>query len=83
MFTPVCDDRNALLVVARDDAVDFRLARWTEAYPLSNTEIQHLHVGAHLPQKAQPRNHFLVQFDEFFFGEPVDVHLQHEFLITQ
>src|SRR4051812_39375549 len=44
----VGDDRHGLLVVARQHALDWPLSRRPEGDPITNLELQHLHVGPHL-----------------------------------
>src|SRR3954466_12198772 len=69
----VGDDRHGLLVVARQHALDRPLSRRLEADPIADLELQHLHMGSHLVEKAQARNDAVVEVDELGLAQLVDI----------
>src|SRR5215207_6884236 len=48
----VGDNRHGLFVVARQHALDRPLTRRPEGDPIPDLELQHLHMGSHLLEKA-------------------------------
>src|SRR3954451_22624343 len=69
------DDRHGLLVVACQHTLDRPMPRGLEADPIPNLELQHLHMGSHLLEKAQARNDAVVEVDELGLAQPVNVDL--------
>src|SRR5205085_1452450 len=69
------DDRHRLLVVARHHAFDMPLSVGLEVNPITDPEFQHLRVGPHLVEQAEPRDDAMVEVDQFGLAKLVDVDL--------
>jgi len=64
-----------LLIVPGDHSHLELMAGGLKFDPLSDPELEHLHVGAHLMNKPKPLNDAVVEIDQFGFAKIVDVDL--------
>src|SRR5439155_14559019 len=71
----VRDDGNGLPVVAGQHTNHDRMAFWLKGDSISDLELEHFAVRAHLVQEPQALDNPIVQVDEFRLGELVDVDL--------
>src|SRR5918995_798671 len=60
----VGDYRHGLLVVARQHALKLTLAGRLESDPVTDLELQHLHMSAHLVEKAQALDDAVVEVNK-------------------
>ena len=74
----VGDHRHGLLVVARQHALELTLAGRLEGDPVTNLELQHLHMSAHLVEKAQALDDAVVEIDKLGLGQLVNVDLHRD-----
>lgn len=73
MLAAVGDDRNRFLVIASDYPKQRRPTFRLKRDPIADPEVEHLLMRAHLVQEPQPRHNPVVQIDQFFLVEFVDV----------
>ena len=69
----VGDHRHGLLVVARQHALKVTLAGRLEADPISDLELQHLHMSAQLVEKVQALDDAVIKIDQLSLGELVSI----------
>lgn len=75
MLAAVGNDGNRFLVVSSHYGKDGRPPVRLETDSLSEGELQHRRVGAHLLQQAKPLNDPIVQVDQLSLGQLIDVDL--------
>ena len=75
VLSVVSDDRDRLSVVSREHANDQRAPSRLKTNAIANSELQHLGVRAHVVEKAKTLDDPIIQFDEFSFGQFVDINL--------
>jgi hypothetical protein len=75
VLSVVGDDRDRLSVVSREHANDQGAPSWLKTNAIANSELQHLGVRAHVVEKAKTLDDYIIQFDEFSFGQFVDINL--------
>jgi hypothetical protein len=82
VLAAVGDDRNRFLVTASDYPKQRRPTFRLKSDPIADPKVEHLRMRAHLVQKPQPRHDPVVQINQFFFREFVDVnfHLHSAFM---
>jgi len=69
------DDGESLLVIAGYCSDQFGAAVRLKFYFFSDAEIEHGGMRAHLAEKSEARHDLVVQFDEFRFGEGVNINI--------
>ena len=75
VLSVVGDDRNRLSVVSREHANDQGAPSRLKTNAIANSKLQHLGVRAHVVEKAKTLDDSIIQFDEFGFGQSVDINL--------
>ena len=75
VLSVVSDDRDRLSVVSREHTNDQGSPSRLKTNAIANSELQHLGVRAHMIEKAKTLDDSIIQFDEFSFGQFVDINL--------
>jgi len=71
----VSDDRDRLSIVSREHANNKGTTTRLTTNAIANSELQHLGVRAHVVEKTKTLDDSIIQFDEFSFGQFVDINL--------
>ena len=66
-------DRDGFAVVAHQHSLNRVPPIGLKRNPLADPEFEHVNVGAHLLQQAQALDDAVVEVDEFWLGQPVDI----------
>ena len=77
MLARIRDHRDGLLVVLRQNSHHIGPSAGTELHALPNSEIEHGAVRSHLAQEFETRHNFVVQGNQIFFGEGIDIEVGH------
>ena len=64
---------HALFVVPSEESSDLRMSSRMKPHSFSNPELHHGRMRSHIAEKAQAGNDPMIQVDQFFFGESVNV----------
>jgi hypothetical protein len=75
LTTIIRDDRHGFLVVACQHALDLSVARRLKGNPITDSELQHFRMRAHLGEKPQARDDAMVEINEFRLGQLIDIDL--------
>ena len=67
------DDCDRLLVVSDYHSPNGLVPVRLKANPFADLEPQHLDMGPHLPDHAQPLDNLLVQVNQFRLGKMIDI----------
>ena len=77
MLTGIRDHGDRLLVVLRQNAGYLGPSIGPEFHSFPDSKIKHLAVRPHLAEKSEPSNNLVVQFDQIFFGEGINIEFIH------
>jgi hypothetical protein len=75
LTTIICDDCHGFLVVACQHAFDLPVARRSKGYPITDSELQHFSMGVHLGKEPQACDDAMVEINEFWLGQLIDIDL--------
>jgi hypothetical protein len=77
MLARIRDYGDRFFVVLRQSASQLGPSIGPEFHSFSDSKIKHLAVRPHLAQKSESSYNFVIQFNQFCFGEGIDIEFAH------
>jgi hypothetical protein len=77
MLPRIGDHGDRFLVVARQNSDHVRPSTGAESHSFPDSKIQHGAVRPHLAEKSESSHDLVVQLDQVFFGEGVNIEVAH------